>query len=140
MDWKFEFDEWPSAMTKAKRSKPPAPPNRKTSLADTKQYIRDRKSEGKMKGLMLGQSKKNLHEELKKMPGKHYGKKHDKRGRKKSKAPNHFHLALKKHGYLKKGGAFKPIPKKGSAEHKKVSKTHEDMKCAFEKRMHAREE
>jgi len=36
-------------------------------------------------------------------------------------------MALKKHGYMK-SGAFKPLPKKGSAAYKEVKKTHEMLK------------
>ena len=36
--------------------------------------------------------------------------------------------ACVKHGYMVKGGAFKPVPKKGTAEYKKIRATFDEIK------------
>lgn len=123
MDWTFEFDANPLPTKRKRRHRSEhAIPNAKHSLSHIKTYVRDHKKHGHLKHVRLTGSKKVILQQLRetKGEGKHYSGKRDKRGTRMTT----WHKAAKHHGYLQKGGKFKPLPKKDSAEHKKIMATH----------------
>lgn len=136
MDWTFEFETTPLPTKRMRRHKSElAVPHAKHSLGHIKDYVRDHKKHGHLKHVKLSGSKKEILQQLRetKGEGKHYSTRRDKRGSRSGGMPM-FHHAAKKHGYMKKGGEFKPLPKSGSAEHQKIKATHEKMKAAYMKK------